>query len=262
LYLGLIVKTLTPKIPVYRFVWATKVKKAAMLVIFGMFATLSQANVTDDLKNANLTLIDIIQRAIANSVSIETVVSEAIRASPRQSSSIIGAAIAVTPGSIAVIVETAIKAGAKSEVIAQHCKSALTTNEVEQIVTSAMLAKVKPEPIIRTCLAVVPEDEVTRLLALALANADESFYDRVIASAFDTVDSLEMNAMSLVSNGLVQSGITIDGQELANQQMAMNMVEDLVGTPAFATEADRSPVSAGEAAALLDRPEEGPASAS
>ena len=146
--------------------------------------------------------------------------------------------------------------------IAQHCKTALTTNEVEQIVTSAMRAKVRPEPIIGTCIAVVPEDAIARLLAVAFANADESFYHRIITSAFNTVDSLEMNALSLVSNGLVQSGITVNGQELANKQMAMNLVEDLAGTAAFATEADGSSYSAGEAAAFLDRPEEGPASAS
>ncbi len=237
-------------------------KKAAVVVMFGMYATLTQATVIDDLKSANLTLIDIIQRAIDSNISIETVVSDAIEASPERLSSIIGAAIAVTPGSIAGIVETALEAGAKSEVIAQHCKTALTTKEVGQIVTSLMRAKSRPEPILSTCIAVVPEDAIARLLALALANADESYYDRIIASAFDTVDSLEMNAISLVSKGLAQSGITIDGQELANEQTAMNFVEDLVGTPAFATGAGGSSYSAGEAAALLDRPQEGSASAS
>lgn len=237
-------------------------KKATTVIAILMFTTLAQATVTDDLKNTELSLIDIIQRAIASSISIETVISDVIHASPAQSSSIIGAAIAVTPGSIASIVETAIEAGARAEVIAQHCNSALTTNEVEQIITSAMRARVRPEPFIRTCMAVLPEDAIERILALALVNADESFYDRIITSAFDTLNSFETNAMSLVANGLAQSGVTIDGYDMGNEQLAMNLVEDLVGPPAFATEADESLVSEAEAAALLERPQEGSASAS
>lgn len=237
-------------------------KKTAMIIAIGIFATLAQATVTDDLKNTELSLIDIIQRAIANSVSIETVVSDAIHASPLQSSSIIGAAIAVTPGSIASIVETAIEAGVGAEAIAQHCKSALTTNEVEQIVISSMRANVTPEPIIRTCIAVVPEDGVAKLVALALANADESFYDRIITSAFDGMDSFDTSAMSLVATGVVQSGITIDGYAPINEQIALNLVNDLVGPPAFATEADAPAASEAEASALLVRPPEGSASAS
>lgn len=237
-------------------------KKAAVVITIAMLAALAQATVTDDLNNAELSLIDIIQRAIADRISIETVISDAIHASPAQSSLIIGAAIAVTPGSIASIVKTAIEAGTPVDVIAQHCKSALTTNEVEQIVASSMRANVRPEPIMRTCIAVVPNDSKARILAQALANADESLFDRIIISAFDAMDSSDTNAMSLVADGLVQSGVTINGYAQVNEQLAMSLVEDLVGPPAFASEAGGSPASEAEAAVLLDRPLEGSASAS
>ena len=103
-----------------------------MVIAILMFATLAQATVTDDLKNTELSLIDIIQRAIANSISIETVISDVIHASPAQSSSIIGAAIAVTPGSVASIVETAREAGDGGESIAKYFNDEFRTIDVQQ----------------------------------------------------------------------------------------------------------------------------------
>jgi hypothetical protein len=189
------------------------VSKLSVFVVLCILTTTSSASIKDDLQDVTLSLIDVVHRALLRESSFEDVVVDVLEAKPDKAAQVVAAAIAVSPGSISDIVEIALAHGVNPEVIAQHCRSALTLFEIEQIVTSSMKAKARPESILGTCLAVVPEQELSRMLASALTSAESSMHTRIVESVYDVAETMDFDAINLVEEGILLSGVQIDDVE-------------------------------------------------
>ncbi len=235
---------------------------AAKVTMLWMVATISHASIMEDMQDRDLSMVAVMQRALLGGTEVTDALRQALALSPQNATSIIGAAIAVTPGSISGIITTAIDANVEPESIAEQCKSALTIAEIEKIILSSLRAELAPEVILATCLGAVPEDTIALILAAALAASNQSQYDLILTSAFDAINALGYDGLSVVIDGMMQSNVPFDGRVLDVQE-ARSWLEGTVLDPGFATQGTPSTNQSTEAATLLQQQiPEAPASAS
>ncbi len=218
----------------------------AWLAAFALTTALSTgATLRQDLVNPELTMIDVVQRALQSGTDIGTVVTESLATRPDKASTVLGAAIAVSPGAIDTIVETALRLGTEEETVAQQCRTALTTSEISQVIVTSMRERARPEPIISTCILMIPQAEVPPMVREALANAPTEMHQRIITAAFGSLGE-DPDTIVLVSDDLVSA--------LAEGTLESPLTEDDI--TAFATGIDDGPAppsTPADAAEFLER---------
>jgi hypothetical protein len=199
---------------------------ASIIVLWGL-ASLVSGSIVSDLQNEQLSYVGIFHQAVTEGTTIQDSVIVAIDTTPEDTAEIVSAAIVVSPGSMEAIIVAAIDVGATAEEIAPSCRTILTTNEIELFVVTSIEENARPEPIIIVCLSMLPKDAIPRVIAAALSSTNETMYGRILMSAYETTEILGMDALALVTEGLAQSGLTINGETM-NLQSAFNIVGELV----------------------------------
>ncbi len=193
-----------------------------VLLFLSVLAIPAIASLQDDLKNENLSMVTVFERAIADGLAISDIVRETIETDPTNSTTALAAAIVVVPESIPEIVTAAASIKTRSEVVGVQCKSVLTSEMVGQIIVSAIDNEFKPEVIFRLCLPALRQEEVTGVVVSALTVADESIHTSIISAAFNAIGGDDTNNVTLLAGDLVQS---LAGQDFQSSMTASDIME-------------------------------------
>jgi hypothetical protein len=220
------------------------VKKIALVTLLCVLSTLVKSSIVADLQNEELSYVDVFHRSLNSGLTIQNSVIEAINAQPEEAAQIVSAAVVVTPGSISEVIEAAISVGARAKDITPSCRTILTIVELEEIVTSSLAAGARPEPILRICLFMLPEHEISRVISAALNSSSEIMHERILLVAFNTVELMGMDGLTLVAEGFLSSNSTaLSGgttKESANLNLdtTLKAIGDIVGSKAFSSGTD------------------------
>jgi len=98
------------------------------------------ANVRSDMANPQLTLVVVMQNAVASGMTVAEAVEEMIAVEPTQSGSIVATAMIISPGEFVAIINASIDAGANASVVVAAALVATNGENSANIVAAALNA--------------------------------------------------------------------------------------------------------------------------
>ena len=168
------------------------------------------ADIRSDMNNPQLTLVVVMQNAVASGMTVAEAVAEMIAAEPSQSGSIVATAMIVAPGDFVAIINASIGAGADASGVVAAALVATDGENSNRIIAAAVRA------------APDQESAINAASNRVLAQVGPSALDGADEGAAEDVSGLEATSGELAQTTVAQGS---GGGAVATADIIVELVE-------------------------------------
>jgi hypothetical protein len=151
------------------------------------------ADIRSDMSNPQLTLVVVMQNAVASGMTVAEAVEEMIAVEPSQSGTIVATAMIVSPGEFVAIINAAIGAGADASGVVAAALVATDGENSSSIIAAAVRAAPGQESAINAAS--------NRVLAQVAPSADDGAAEEVVSGVVATSGELAETTVAFGSGG-------------------------------------------------------------